>query len=461
MLGIGAPAMAQVVDNKATIEAISKVIKENPAAAASQVKELVKKNKKNAEVLTGIGRAYLDAKDTQNADVYADMAIKANKSFGSAYVLKGDIQAVLDDGGAASSWYENAIHFDPKNPDGYRRYAQVNSKTSPTLAVQKLEELRAQRPDYPVDIISAEIYDKVGNINKALEYYDKVDKAKMEDYQLASYAVNYFLKGDFEKSLSISQYGNQKFPKSAALNRISFFDLTNLKRYDEALKYADALFNNSENTKITESDYLYYGYAYLGAKDYDNAIEMFNKSLENNADNKEDRSDALKNIANAYQGKGDITKAAESYDQYLKSLDKISAYDMGTLATMYQTYAAGVEDEAVKRSALDKADGVWAEIAEKFPSVATVATYNRAHIAFSLDPETEQGLAKPHYTKLVEMLENKTDRDSKDDSYLVEAYRYLGYYYLLQKDKATADNYWNKILAIDPENETAKQALGK
>ena len=54
-------------------------------------------------------------------------------------------------------------------------------------AVAKLEELRKQRPDYPVDIISAQIYDKVGNINKALEYYNKVDKAKMEDNDLVSY----------------------------------------------------------------------------------------------------------------------------------------------------------------------------------------------------------------------------------------------------------------------------------
>ncbi|MBF1577329.1 MAG: hypothetical protein HXO17_11215, partial [Prevotella shahii] len=43
---------------------------------------------------------------------------------------------------------------------------------------------------------------------------------------------------------------------------------------------------------------------------------------------------------------------------------------------------------------------------------------------------------------------------------LTEAYRYLGYYYLVKNDKAMADGYWKKVLEIDPENETAKQALG-
>ena len=55
---------------------------------------------------------------------------------------------------------------------------------------------------------------------------------------------------------------------------------------------------------------------------------------------------------------------------------------------------------------------------------------------------------------------NKTDRDKADNARLTEAYRYLGYYYLVKNDKAMADGYWKKVLEIDPENETAKQALG-
>ena len=78
VVGISAPLMAQ--DNKSTIDAISKVIIANPAAAKDQVKEVFKKNKKNAEVLAGIGRAYFEAKDTANAKQYANLAIKANKN---------------------------------------------------------------------------------------------------------------------------------------------------------------------------------------------------------------------------------------------------------------------------------------------------------------------------------------------------------------------------------------------
>ena len=100
-------------------------------------------------------------------------------------------------------------------------------------------------------------------------------------------------------------------------------------------------------------------------------------------------------------------------------------------------------------------------MADKMPSAAEFATYQRAHIGFSLDPETKEGVAKPHYEKLIELLNAKQQKEEKDNARLVEAYRYLGYYYLLKDDKNNSNIYWNKILEIDPNNETAKQALGK
>lgn len=108
-----APATAQS-DNKATVEAIAKVIKSKSADVADQVKDVFKKNKKNAEVLVGIARAYYEVKDTASAVDYANKAIKVKKNYAPAYVLLGDIEQMREDGGAAASWYQQAIYFDPK-----------------------------------------------------------------------------------------------------------------------------------------------------------------------------------------------------------------------------------------------------------------------------------------------------------------------------------------------------------
>ena len=138
MAGVYAPVNAQE-DHKAVIDQVTTIIKAKGADVEKRVKEIFKANKKNADVLTAIGRAYLDVKDTTNAQKYAEMAMARNKHFGDAYVLAGDIEAFKDNGGGASSWYEQATMFDPKNPAGYRRYAQVNSKVSPSSSVAKLE----------------------------------------------------------------------------------------------------------------------------------------------------------------------------------------------------------------------------------------------------------------------------------------------------------------------------------
>lgn len=459
MIGFGSPVLAQD-DRKAVIDQLNQVIKSKSPDTESQVKSLFKEYKKDPVVMVAIGRAYLDIKDLDNAQKYAEMAIKRDKTCGDAYVLAGDIQVVKDDGGAASAYFEQATMFDPKNPNGYRRYAQVNSKASPTAAVAKLEELRAQVPDYPVDLIAADIYYKAGSLDKAADYYSKVDKSKMEDYQLASYSLCHFLRGNFDKSFEVSKFGTDRSPRYAGLNRLSFYNLTNLKRYDEALTYADALFNRSDSAKITESDYLYYGYAYLGKKSYDQAIEMFQKSLDNNPDNVTDRNDALKNISEAYRQKGDYPMAISSYQNYLNVLENKTALDLNTLATLYMAEASdSIRTEAEKIEYYKKADAVYAEMAESFPAVAEFSSLQRAHIGFALDPETKDGAAKPHYEKLIEILLNKTTKADTDNARLIEAYRYLGYYYLLQEDMENSNLYWNKILEIDPNNETAKQAL--
>lgn len=449
-------------DHKAVIDQLTKIISSDAADKDAQVKAIFKDYKKDPDVMIGIGRAYFNIQDYATAQTYVDMALKRDRTYGEAYILAGDIYVANDNGGAASAQFEQAIYYEPKNPNGYRRYAQVNSKANPAASVAKLEELRAQLPEYPVDLIAADIYDKAGNITEALKYYEKVDKDKMEDYQLVNFALAYFLKGKFDNSLEVSIFGNKKFPRNAALNRITFFDLTNLQKYPEALLAADALFNRSDSTKITSSDYLYYGYAYLGNKEYDNAVTMFEKSIAANDGNEADRIDALKNISEAYKQKGDYPQAISTYETYLAALKTQTALDINALAQLYMAEAADTTNSDMQSKQLYlKADGIYADMVAKFPSVAIFATLQRAHIAFALDPESTDGLAKPHYEKIITLVNEKEEKEANDNARLIEAYRYLGYYYLVIKDDETNGKaYWQKILDLDPDNMQAKQALG-
>jgi tetratricopeptide (TPR) repeat protein len=80
----------------------------------------------------------------------------------------------------------------------------------------------------------------------------------------------------------------------------------------------------------------------------------------------------------------------------------------------------------------------------------------RARVYSNLDPDTKEGLAKPFYEKLVEKASADSVKYSKD---ILEAYNYLGYYYLVNKQYCESLAYWDKIVAIDPTNQNAKDAL--
>ena len=78
-----------------------------------------------------------------------------------AYLLLGDVEATFgSDGSKAAAFYNQAINFDPKNPEGYKKWAKVYYKVSPSQAAKKLLEMKANCPDEDVDAIAAQIFPK-------------------------------------------------------------------------------------------------------------------------------------------------------------------------------------------------------------------------------------------------------------------------------------------------------------
>ena len=451
---VSAPSMAQ--DVKSQIDAITKVVKankSNPEAIEDQVKDFVKENKKNGVALAGLGRAFLDIKDTVNAKKYAEMAVQRGKKDAEGYILLGDIEALNNDGGAAATWYQQATVMDPQEPQGYIKYASVYRKRSPELSVQMLEKLREIDPSYPVDAEAGHFFYGANKLDKAVEYFGKVDMNLLKDNYLTEYATAELLLANSKKSLEVALFGVKKDPRSAAMNRITFYNYTDLKDYKNALKYADALFNKSDSAKISARDHQYYGYALMGDSAYDQAIEQFKKALELNSD----LNDVRKQLSDAYISKGDFTNGLAFYDEYLSKIEKPSVPDLDGLARLYAQQAASIDSmNDAKIAALKKADEIYGKIATESPSNKMYAAMMRARINSQLDPESTQGLAKPYYEEYVQIAQTEQADNPK---LLIEPYLYLGYYYILKEDNATAKSYYEKVIAIDPQNQFATQAL--
>ena len=295
-------------------------------------------------------------------------------------------------------------------------------------------------------------------LDKAIEYYGKVDKTKMEDVDITNYAMASWMHQDREKSLELAKYGLTRDARKAAWNRLAFYNLTDMERTDEALQYADALFNRSDSAKISGFDYTYYGTALKDAKQYDRAVEMFHKALEANKDNKDQVNMTHKNLSDAYIANDDFENGTKYYDLYLQGKEKPSAYDIAGLASIYQKMGADLTGQA-QIDAFMKADATYAKLGETYPEQIDYANFMRARLAGAMDPESEKGLAKPFYQAIVDHLGNAATRDAGDNQRLIEAYRYLGSYYYLNNDTPTSIANFKKILEIAPDDEAAKTAL--
>ena len=458
----GFSTAAQAQDgSKADVDAVKKIISSKPADLDKQMKPFYKANKKNAENLVAFGREFLAVKDTANAKEYANYALQASKNkCAPAFLLLGDIEAISENGGGAAAQYEQAIYVDPKNPDAYYKYANVYRKISPSGAVAKLNELRQQRPDIAVDALAGRIYYMSNEFDKALAAYDKADKNKMEERDLSDYAMSAFFKQNYEKALEVAKFGLSKNPRHAAFNRLAFFNSTELKKFDDALMYADALFNKSDSAKFSYYDYTYYGNALIGAKQPQKAIEMYELALkQEDMDNKAKRAGVVKQLSDAYRDMEDFPNAIKHYKDYLASMEKPTANDLAALASLHMQHGATLKDNE-QAEAFKMADETYADLAQKYENAIEYATFMRARVNGQMDPDQSKGLAKPYYEKLVELIGPKTELDATEKARLKESYHYLISYYFIQKDdKATAKDYAAKMLTIDPENQIAKQVM--
>ena len=459
--GYSASATAQN-GTDADVQAVKNIISQKPADIDKQMKPFYKANKKNAVNLVAFGRAFYEAKDTANAKTYAHHALTASKNqCAPAYILLGDIEAYGDNGGGAAAQYEQAIYAAPTEPEAYYKYANVYRKISPRGAVSKLEELRSQRPDIAVDALIGRIYYMSNDFDAALRAYNKADKAQMEDRDLSDYAMTAFFKQKYDIALDVAKFGLSKNPRHAAFNRLAFFNSTELKKWDDALMYADALFNKSDSAKFSYYDYTYYGNALSGAGKHDKAVEMYQKALQQeDMDNKAKRAGVIKQLSDAYKAQEDYPNAIKNYEEYLNTVEKASANDIAALAQLHVQHANKQTTPEEQAACFVLADKTYQDLEDKYEDAAEYATFMRARVNGYMDPDQKKGLAKPYYEKLDQLIGSKENKDATDKARLVESYRYLiSYYFVIQDNKETAKQYAQKLLEIDPENEIAKQVM--
>ena len=457
LAGFSATANAQEVELQAAIDAI----KSKAPNVAELAKTAYKKNKKNAEALMKVARAYYEQKDTAGANLFANYANEAGKpknAYAPAFMMLGDVEAAYGtDGGKAAGYYNQAIHFDPTNPEGYKKWALVYRKISPNQAAAKLQEMKRNCPNEDIDAAIAHIYMLAGDEKQAYENYAKADVNKLDKGNLNEFVRASYFTGHFEDALKAAEAGLKLEPRNPTFNRLAMFSNYELKKYDDAKAYIHKYFNETDSAKFSEYDHFYTALIYQALEDLENMYVHYDKALELVNDSSMIKRHAiLKSVSDSYLKDQQFDNAIKYYNEFLACKPDLNSDDMEGLAKIYSKYADA--DEARKTELVGKAIDAYKAMADKFPIQSIYAAYQCATMNNKLDKTGEKGLAKPDYQKVVELLESKANRDNSENTMLKYSYHYLmSNAFLYGKNKALAKEYANKILAIDPEYAPAQQ----
>ena len=454
LTGFSATANAQEAELNAALDGI----KSKAPNVAELAKAAYKKNKKNAAALIKIGQAFYAQKDTANARLFANYANEAGKpkyQFAPAYLLLGDIESAYGtDGGKAAGYYNQAITFDPKNPEGYKKWAMVYRKISPSQSAKKLQEMKQNCPNEDVDAITAHIYMLAGDEKSAYENYMKADITKLDKGELNEFARCSYFTGHFADALRASEAGIKLEPRNPTFNRLAMFSNYELKNYDAAKGYINKYFNETDSAKFSEYDHFYTALIYQALDEKANMYDHYNKALELvNDSSMIKRWDIQKAIADSYLKDQEFENAIKYYNDMLATKPNVNFDDFEGLANIYSKYGDAVP--AKKNEMIQKAVNLFREAGQKFPIQQVYATYMAANNVNKLDDNMKNSLAKPDYLKLIELLGAKTDRSRGEDTMLKTAYHYMMFNSYINKNVPGAKEYAAKILAIDPEYKPA------
>jgi tetratricopeptide (TPR) repeat protein len=431
--------------------------KDNKVAADAALKKIADKNKKKPDVLVAVAKAYFENGMKEKALEHIENAKKAK--YAEAFVLHGDIYAAEKNYGKAAGAYEQALLMDRNCKEAYVRYADIYTIINPKLSIDILERLIAIDPSSPLaQRAIAETYFNAGQFGRAVTAYSKYAASEYSSpSDLSRYASILFYAGDHAKSSEIAQSALKKNPNDFVMSRLSMYNDFELKRYPEGLETAEKFMTMKGNQDFIWLDYMYYGRLLQKNKKTDEALLQFGKAREIDPS----KTAVYKEIAEVYESIKDYDKAIANYNIFLKEGDEnVKALDYFTIGRCNYSAGTAIDDNTADKELKEKktrhliaADSLFAYVAEKAPD-SYLGNFWRARANFAMDPETEQGLAKPHYEAALALM-NANDNKAQ----MIECYRYFGYYYLINNDKAAFKSYLNKILELDPNDKRAMDAL--
>jgi len=445
---------------------------------------------KNAELYRKLAEAWLatDIKNPDEAIRLANATIKMEPKNPGNYILLGDAQLEKNpsDGGTPIKNYNTATTLNPKSAKGILRIGKLYQRgRNYQLALDKYKEALAIDSMFaPAYREIAELYFLAGQPAKSIENWQKYLKLNDSPYARYRYMSAFYSNKQYSEaiieyeSLKKTEFKNLYFERLAGYSYYEMGDKTDKEAYAKGLDALNSFFKQAgPGFKYIGLDYKYLGLLLLRTEKDSLARVAFEKAIEIDPKLKSE----IYGEEAYWSMKQKNYSAAANYFE-LKQSDDIEGFSSNDFYTMGRAYfysalelkkeANELRDVQLKKKKpaetpeilakeseykerLIKADSSFSKTTQK-SQTWPIGYFWRARANSYLDPTSELWLAKPYYEKMISLVTKPEERKGVYKNNLIEAYEYLGAYYVTIKDKTKSDETWSQVKELDPENEKAK-----
>jgi len=429
------------------------------------IREAIKIDNKNRDVYLIAGDIYILLNDGSKAIMNYNQAQFADPKSPTAAMKIGNIYVKGRNLTAAIPYFEQAIELNANYAPAYRELGQVY------LLAQRYEQSKEYFKKYldltagniPAKIryVNALFYAKdYDGVIKNVEDIFAVDKSRTYMNRIAGYSCYEKTPPDYNKAYSymetlfktvsperiiqkdylyaarILAKKNQNYPKMLD-------DLNALKGQLEKEKAKAAVGTPADKAKSKATiDELTSKIAALqndvnkSSGDLDVAYIMYGKALAYKPDDK----NLLNEIANSYAINKRYTNAAK----FLSKLMDPNTTNAEDPMRIGRAYYNGEDFKT--------ADSAFATIISRNPNYVPAYLWS-ARTFSKMDPDTKLGLAKPKFEKVLEVAKSDS---VKWESEIMESLGYLGYFHMMNGNWSKSKDYYNRMINLNPNNKENK-----
>jgi tetratricopeptide (TPR) repeat protein len=378
-----------------------------------------------------IGNIYVKGKALQVAIPYFEEAIKLNTNYAPAYRELGQLYLLAQRFDQSKEYFKKYLDLTAGNIPAKTRYVNALFYAKDYEGVIKnVEEIFAvdKSRTYMNRIAGYSSFEKTPpDYEKALSYMETLFK---------TVAPERILWKDYQYLARILVKKNQNYPKMVdELNSLKQQLEKEKSKYSssstaEKAKMKAGIDNLTNKVSTLEKDIL------SADAEIDKAFDAYSKEL---VMKPKDRA-LLSEIASAYNN-------FRRYEGVAKTLTKMIDPANEKLEDYMQIGRAYHNGEKYKT-----ADSVYNVILQKSPNYVP-AYLGIARTYSKMDPDTKLGLAKPKFEKLIDIAQTDS---VKNDSEIMEALGYLSYYHMMTENYGKSKDYYNRMINLSPNNKDYK-----